>query len=184
MEWVAVTAVIAGSIGLVLAGLQGAIAGAVAPQIWRLLRRRAEPDPPATLILLLLLVQLRSGLSVLAALISVSDAVPQYKSLRTVARVARVSGLMPALPYADDDLRPVLAQLARAQRSGASLSGSVRRMLEERLASDRARRIARARTLPVRLMIPVTLLMLPGLILLLYAPSLLAMFEDLTGVLS
>jgi hypothetical protein len=32
-------------------------------------------------------------------------------------------------------------------------------------------------------MIPITLFMLPGLILLLYAPSLLAMFEDLTGVL-
>jgi hypothetical protein len=55
-------------------------------------------------------------------------------------------------------------------------------MLENELAADRARRVARARTLPVRLMIPLTLLMLPGLILLLYAPSLLAMFEDLTGV--
>jgi hypothetical protein len=57
-------------------------------------------------------------------------------------------------------------------------------MLEVRLAADKASRIARARTLPVRLMIPVTLLMLPGLILLLYAPSLLAMFDDLTGVLT
>ena len=178
------TAVVTGSIGLVVAGPPGAIVGAVAPHVWRILRHRSEPDPPSTLILLLLLVQLRSGLSVLAALIAVSDAIPDYRSLRTVARVARVSGLISALPHADDDLGPVLAQLARAQRSGASLSGSVRRMLEERLTSDRARRIARARTLPIRLMIPVTLLMLPGLILLLYAPSLLAMFDDLTGVLS
>lgn len=178
------TAVIGASIGLVVAGSPGAVVGAVVPHLWRLLRHRSEPDPPATLILLLLLVQLRSGLSVLAALIAVSDTVPDHESLRTVARVARVSGLMSALSYADGDLRPVLAQLARAQRSGASLSGSVKRMLEERLAAERARRIARARTLPVRLMIPVTLLMLPGLILLLYAPSLLAMFEDLTGVLS
>lgn len=176
--------VITGSIGLVVAGPLGAMVGAAAPHVWKLLRHRSEPDPPATLILLLLLVQLRSGLSVLAAIIAVSDAVPAYRSLKTVARVARVSGLTSAMPYADGHLRPVLAQLARAQRSGASLSGSVRRMLEERLASDRAQRIARARTLPVRLMIPVTLLMLPGLILLLYAPSLLAMFEDLTGVLS
>lgn len=178
------TAVIGASIGLVVAGSPGAVVGAVVPHVWRLLRHRSEPDPPATLILLLLLVQLRSGLSVLAALIAVSDTVPDHESLRTVARVARVSGLMSALPYADGDLRPVLAQLARAQRSGASLGGSVKRMLEERLAAERARRIARARTLPVRLMIPVTLFMLPGLILLLYAPSLLAMFEDLTGVLS
>lgn len=178
------TSVIGASIGLVVAGSPGAVVGAAVPYVWTLLRNRSEPDPPTTLILLLLLIQLRSGLSVLAALIAVSNAVPDHRSLKTVARVARVSGLMSALPYADGDLRPVLAQLARAQRSGASLSGSVKRMLEETLASDRARRIARARTLPVRLMIPVTLLMLPGLILLLYAPSLLAMFEDLTGVLS
>jgi hypothetical protein len=30
---------------------------------------------------------------------------------------------------------------------------------------------------------PVTLLMLPGLVMFLYAPSLLATFQDLTGVL-
>jgi pilus assembly protein TadC len=95
-----------------------------------------------------------------------------------------VSGLVTALQYADDGLRPVVAQLARAQRSGASLSGAVRKMLESELAADKARRIARARTLPVRLMVPVTLLMLPGLVLALYAPSLLGMFEDLTGVLT
>jgi len=178
------TAVLGGSIGLVIAGLPGAVAGALLPGLWRRLRRRPEPDPPITLILLLLLVQLRAGQSVLAAVIAVSEVVPDYRMMRTVARVSRVSGLTTALPYADDRLRPALAQLARAQRSGASLSGSVRRMLEERLATDKAHRIARARTLPVRLMIPVTLLMLPGLILLLYAPSLLAMFEDLTGVLT
>lgn len=175
------TAVIAGSIGLVVAGPLGAVVGVFAPQVLKRVRQRPDPDPPIPLILLLLLVQLRSGLSVLAALVAVSDSVPQYRNLRTLARVARVSGLVTALRYADDALRPVVAQLARAQRSGASLSEAVRRMLEERLASERARRIARARTLPVRLMIPVTLLMLPGLVLLLYAPSLLAMFEDLIG---
>ncbi|HEX6221173.1 MAG TPA: hypothetical protein VF115_08780, partial [Acidimicrobiia bacterium] len=72
----------------------------------------------------------------------------------------------------------------RAQRSGASLGGSVRRMLDNALASERARKLARARTLPTRLMIPVTLLMLPGLILTMYAPSLLATFDDLTGGLT
>jgi hypothetical protein len=57
-------------------------------------------------------------------------------------------------------------------------------MLDNELAADKTRRIARARTLPVRVMVPVTLLMLPGLVLFLYAPTLLGMFEDLTGVLS
>ena len=172
------------SVGVLVAGPWGGLAGAVAPIAWDRLTRPRHPETPIALVLLLLLVELRSGLSVLAALIEVSAAIPRYQSLRIVARVARVSGLVASVPYADDRLRPVVAQLARAQRSGASLSGAVRRMLESELAADRSRRIARARTLPVRLMIPVTLLMLPGLILLLYAPSLLGMFEDLTGVLS
>lgn len=172
------------SLGVIIAGPLGGLAGGVVPVLWSRLRHRRVPETPITLVLLLLLVELRSGSSVLAALIEVSRSLPRYESLRTVARVATVTGLVAAIPYGDDRLRPVIAQLARAQRSGASLSGSVRRLLDTELAADRSRRIARARTLPVRLMIPVTLLMLPGLILLLYAPSLLGMFEDLTGVIS
>lgn len=173
----------AASVGLIIAGPPGLLVAALAPTLWRRWQGRPEPEPSLTLILLLMLVQLRGGLSVLAALTEVSVSLPQDASLRTVSRVARVSGLISALPFADERLRPVIAQLARAQRSGASLSGSMRRMLDGELAADRARRIRRARTLPVRLMVPVTLLMLPGLVLFLYAPTLLSMFEDLTGAL-
>ena len=178
------TAIVSASIGLILGGPVGAIVGGLVPVLSRRLRRSRVATPPIRLVLLLLLVQLRSGLSVLAALIAVSDALPADPSLRRVARVARVSGLIAAIPHGDDRLRPVLSQLARAQRTGASLSGAVRRMLETELAAERARLIARARTIPVRLMVPVTLLMLPGLVLLLYAPSLLGMFDELTGVFS
>lgn len=177
------SSVMVGSLGLIVAGPVGGIVAGLLLVAWHHLRRPRDPEIPTTLVLLLLLVELRSGLSVLAALTGASDALYEYRGLRTVSRVARVSGLVAALPYGDQRLRPIVAQLARAQRSGASLSGAVRRMLDSELAQDRSRRIARARTLPVRLMIPVTLLMLPGLILLLYAPSLLKMFEDLTGVL-
>lgn len=176
--------VLAASAGLVVAGPFGGIVGGLSPLVWSRLRTSQRPSPPVNLVLMLLLIELRAGVSVLAGLISVSNSLPEYASLRTVARVARVSGLMSALPFADEELRPVVAQLARAQRSGASLGGSVRRMLDNALASERARRLARARTLPTRLMIPVTLLMLPGLILAMYAPSLLATFEDLTGGLT
>lgn len=172
------------SLGVLIGGPVVGVVGGLAPHAWRRLTRPPAADPPIRVVLLLLLVELRSGASVLAALIAASDALPQYLSLRSVARVGRVFGLVSALQYADDRLRPVVAQLTRAQRSGASLSDAVRRMLEQELASERARLIARARTIPIRLMIPVTLLMLPGLVLLLYAPSLLDMFEDLIGVLS
>lgn len=175
--------VLSASCGMMMAGPVGAVVGAVAPLLWSRWRNRPEPDPPVRLVMLLLLVGLRSGLSVLASLVEASRALPRYAVLRSVARVARVSGLMESLAHADEGLRPLLAQLARAQRSGASLSGAVRRMLDTELAAEKARRIARARSLPVKLMIPVTLLMLPGLVLLLYGPSLLSMFSELTGAL-
>jgi hypothetical protein len=176
-------AVVTGSLGLVLGGWPGAFAGMLAPFAWSVARRRNTADAPITLVLLLLLVALRSGLSVLAAIVEVSSSLPRYRSLARVGRVALVSGLVAALPHADQALRPVVAQLARAQRSGASLSGAVRRLLDQELAAQKAARIARARALPVRLMLPVTLLMLPGLVLFLYAPTLIEMFSDVTGVL-
>lgn len=171
------------SFGLLVGGPLVGMIGALAPHVWGRVVSGKTVETPIRVVLLLILVELRSGSSVLAALIAASEALPTYSSLRTVARVGRVSGLVSALPYADDRLRPVVAQLARAQRSGASLSDAVRRLLDTELAAERTERIARARTIPVRLMIPVTLLMLPGLVLLLYAPSLLGLFEDLTGVL-
>lgn len=176
-------AVVTGSLGLVLGGWPGALAGVLAPFAWSVVRRKRTLDPPVTFVLLLLLVALRSGLSVLAAIVEASATLPGYGSLARVGRVAMVSGLVAAMPHADEALRPVVAQLARAQRSGASLSGAVRHMLDQELAADKAARIARARSLPVRLMLPVTLLMLPGLVLFLYAPTLIEMFSELTGVL-
>jgi len=139
------------------------------------------PLPSRRLILLLLLVEIRSGLSVLAALQRVSHSLKTDQDLNRITRVATVAGLTAALNEASPRLRPVIAQLARAQRSGSSLSSTIRTMLEQDLASERAERMAKARSLPVRLMIPVTLLMLPGLVLMLYAPALLRLFDDLVG---
>ena len=110
-------------------------------------------------------------MSVLASLHGVAGMMKDHPEVERIARVASVSGLSEAISHAGPELRPILAQLARSQRSGASLSDSLRGLLERDLAAERARRLARARSLPVRIMIPVTLLMLPGLVLLLYAPA-------------
>lgn len=171
-------------LGLLVGGLPGlVIGGALA---WLAGRRHSkDPLPPSPrLVMMLLLVELRSGVSVLAALQRTSQRLSGHRELRRVARVATVSGLASSLGEAGPDLRPLVAQLARAQRSGASLTAAVRRMLEQDLATERAEKISRARTLPVRLMIPVTLQMLPGLVLLLYAPALIRTFDQLTGVWS
>lgn len=142
---------------------------------------RPDPDPASRVVMMLLLVELRSGRSVLAALQSVAARLPEYEALRRVSRVATVSGLLSSMPECDDSLRPIVAQMARAQRSGAPLSSAMRRLLDQDLARYRAASLARARALPVKLMIPVTLLMLPGLVLLLYVPDLIRTFDQLTG---
>lgn len=169
------------SAGLVIAGPLGAVVGGAVPWLVSRVPRRAAPPPGTRLVLMVLLVEVRSGLSVLAALQSAASLLAGHPALRRAARVATVSGLTSAISVAGPELRPVLAQLARAQVSGASIAGALRAMLERDLAAERARRIAVARSLPVRLMIPVTMLMLPGLVLLLYGPSLLRLFEELTG---
>lgn len=148
---------------------------------WHPRRPRPIPTPPLRAILILLLVELRSGQSVLASIQNAAQALPEHQDLRVVARVAVVSGLTAAIACASNEIRPVIAQLARAQRSGSSLSATVRRLLEDDLTEERSRRLARARSLPTRLMVPVTLLMLPGLVVLLYAPALLGLYRDLIG---
>ena len=153
---------------------------APAPLLIGKLHRR-EPSPPVRLVLMLLLIELRSGRSVLGSLQAVGAALSGWRELTMVVRVATVSGLTHAVEHAGDMLRPVIVQLARAQRSGAPLGDTVRRALERDLAEERARKLARARALPVKLMVPVALLMLPGLVLMIYGPSLLEALDDLTG---
>lgn len=179
MSWL-----VAASAGLAIAGLPGvlisvAVIGAVC------LRRRIR-RPPISIrpILIVLLVELRSGRSVLGALQTAARVFPDHHELARSARVATISGLSQAVSIARGEIRVVLAQLGRAQRSGAALGDAVRAMIDADIAAEKARRMARSRSLPVRLMVPVTLLMLPGMVMLLYAPSLLRLFEELSGPLS
>lgn len=178
------TLVIVGSVGLAVAGMPGAafavgIHGAV--RLHRRLRRRPSVLRP---VLIVLLVELRSGRSVLGALQTVAAVFPGQRELVLAARVATISGLTQAVLMVTGEIKGILAQLARAQRSGAALGDTVRSMIEADITSEKATRVARSRSLPVRLMIPVTLLLLPGLVLLLYAPSLIRLFEELSGPLS
>lgn len=159
------------------------LATAAAIAILRGGRRPRKPPVATRLVLLVVLSEIRAGRSVLAALQAASARLPHHTELHRMIRLAAVAGLGAAVSAAPDSLRSVISQLARAQRSGASLAGTVHRLLDTDLAEERSRRLAKARSLPTRLMIPVSLLMLPGMVLLAYAPSLIAMFDDLVGVM-
>lgn len=137
--------------------------------------RRVEFRP----VLMMLLVELRAGSSVLAAIQSVASRFPRYGELNVAARVATVGGIETAVDLSRGQVRVLLTHLARAQASGGSAADAVRRMLDSDIARERSIRLARTRALPVRLMIPVTLLLLPGVVLLVYGPVLVSMIDDL-----
>jgi len=174
-----VTALLLFSAGMAWAGPVGAMSG-VGVALLFLSSRRKKPEPPFRAILLVLLVELRSGLSVLGALQQVARSFPDHREMVQAARLATVSGITAAVEAASGETRILLLRLARAQRSGASAARAVRQLLERHIAEERAVKLARAKGLPVRLMVPTALLLLPGLILALYAPSLLRLLGDLT----
>ena len=177
-------AIVSGSIGLALAGLPGAVLGICVSAgfaFWHRLRKRPTLLRP---VLIVLLIELRSGRSMLGALQTVAAAFPGQTEMTLAARVATISGLSQAALLMTGEMKGVLSQLARAQKSGAALGDTVRSMIEADIAAEKAIRVARSRSMPVRLLLPITLLLLPGLVLLLYAPSMLRLFEDLSGPLT
>lgn len=130
-------------------------------------------------ILLMVLVELRSGASVLSSLHAAASQFPAERELAIATRVATVSGLTAARDFATGKVKLLLTHLARAQVTGASAADAVRRMLDSDIALERTRRLARTRALPVRLMLPVTLLMLPGVVLIGYGPTLVGLVNEL-----
>lgn len=169
---------IAGSLGLNFFGFPGAVVAIMAVGLRRYAPRRRREDDLRP-ILMVLLVELRGGRSVLSALQSASGRFPEAVALEKLVRVAAVAGLPAAVDEARGGLRLILIHLARAQASGASAADAVRRFLDDDLARERAERQARIKALPVRLMLPLSLLTLPGVVLFAYGPTILSLLDGL-----
>lgn len=99
--------------------------------------------------------------------------------LREAGRV----GLAAALARDGGRARRLYLRLARAHLTGAPLALTVASFVHEERDAERARHLEAARRLPVRLMVPLALLILPGFALLTVGPSLLAALERLAGPL-
>lgn len=138
----------------------------------RFSRRRRLTGETFRPVLMMLLVELRSGMSVLSALQAVARRFPENTELLRSVNLATVSGMHSAVAVSQGRIRLLFTQMARVQISGASAADAVRRMLEADAARERARKLARTKALPVRLMIPLTLMILPGVVLLVYGPTL------------
>jgi hypothetical protein len=162
---------------------------AVAAAAWSLhaRRRSGEGEPVGDLQALsgALVVGAAAGLSLQASLARARAAVgPRHGSeLEDVLRSGRQIGLAAALARADGTASPLFGRLARAQVSGAPLAATVAAFATEERDARRAVAIEAARKLPVRLTIPLALLVLPGFLLLTAGPAAVGSIQRMLGPL-
>ena len=96
-----------------------------------------------------------------------------------VLRSATRRGLAAALADAPGRSRRLGLILSRAVATGAPLVGAVEGFVADQRAEARAAQLEEARRLPVRLMVPLALLVLPGFVLLTVGPTVLAALDRL-----
>jgi Flp pilus assembly protein TadB len=127
------------------------------------------------------MVALQSGLTIPAALATAARHcdTPVRTAIEGLLREAHRSGLAPALLAVRGPLAALAMALARAHVSGAAASSSLRAFLDQRRSVTRARRLEVARALPVKLVAPISLLLLPGFLALVVAPT---VIDQLMGV--
>jgi Flp pilus assembly protein TadB len=166
-------------------GWQGLVVAIGAAALRRMRRRRARSEPTSGLdtVALMVLSGVRAGLSLSEALsIAASLAGPPLGGeLETVIRRARLHGLGPALAEASGRVAPLALLLARSTVTGTSPGPALVAFLDERRSVERARLLQEARTLPVRLAVPVALLILPGATAVALGPALAGQIDWLTG---
>ena len=161
--------------------------GAAGRGILGRLRRRAPAQPSSDLQALAgaLVVGAAAGLSLQTSLRGACGVVDsqQRSQVERVLRDSHQMGLGAALASAEGSAAPLFDRLARAQVTGAPLIATVVAFAAEDRAHRRARGIEAARKLPVKLTIPLALLVLPGFLLLTAAPAAVGSIQRLLGPL-
>jgi tight adherence protein C len=128
----------------------------------------------------LLAVAVAAGLTPYLALELAARFAPEPVAGRVAGVVAAAAGggrlaeVLDAEAARTPPLAPLLALLAASERSGAPVGGPLGRLAASTRARSRRRAMARARTVPVRLLFPLVFLVLPAFLLLTVAPVVLA----------
>ncbi|MDJ0953560.1 MAG: type II secretion system F family protein [Acidimicrobiia bacterium] len=99
------------------------------------------------------------------------------REIEAVLRRSRIDGLSGAV--ADGHIGCIVRVIGRANATGAPLLDSVSRLADELNADLAAQRLAAVRRIPVAMLFPLTLLILPGFLLLAVAPALFDAFGRL-----
>lgn len=172
---------VAAGCGVVIAGpLGGAAAVAVVEALAWAYRRRQPEAGDVVEVAATLLVLVGAGLPVVSAL---EQAAAHLPGVDEAVRRARRLGSAPALASARGPLAPLLRRLADAAVSGSPPEPALRGFIEAERRRRHTEAVARARRLPVRLMVPMTLHVLPGFVLMVYGPMLIDIVTSLLGPL-
>lgn len=99
--------------------------------------------------------------------------------VRAVMRTSQLTGASVALAAASGHTAPLFRLVARAVATGAPLGAGVAGFVLDARRARQATRIAAAKRLPVKLLVPLTLLILPGFVVLTLGPALLSGVERL-----
>jgi hypothetical protein len=145
------------------------------------LRRRRAPAVDGDAAARLVLLALRAGESVQGAIaLAAEEADPVTgAALRRVAHRSRVAGLAGALSGAGTGLAPMIEVLARSEAVGSPVAAELASHLRQSDRDEHMAAVARARSAPVRLALPLTLLILPGVVLMTVGPSIVATVAEL-----
>jgi len=135
---------------------------------------KRDDDGGALLLADQVALALRAGLTLEGALREARADLPDpmAREVGHVLREARLGGLGRALASASGAGERLYRITDRAVRTGAPVGPAVEALAEELRHEDHARRTADARRLPVRLLLPLALLILPGFVLALVGPAL------------
>jgi tight adherence protein B len=159
----------------VLAPVPALVAGAVVALGWGVRRvRRREPEPDVALLADLTALALGAGLPALDGLREAARHADEESAaeVRSALRTAR-SGGVAALRSAEGRSGALLRALASAAGTGAPVLPAVEAFAAAERHRAHAGALAAARRLPIRLLLPLALLILPGFVLLAVGPALL-----------
>jgi hypothetical protein len=137
-------------------------------------RPRAETASGPLLLADQVALGLRAGLTLEGSLRAAAPDLPPALQAEVggVLRRARSRGMAAALAASGGGGAPLYRITERAVRTGAPLAAAVEALAGELRHEDHSRRVADARRLPVRMLLPLALLILPGFVLALVGPAL------------
>jgi hypothetical protein len=150
-------------------------------RIRRLRRHEGRLADDVVLLGELVSLGLGAGLPFLGAAARAADELPEPLAgeARQVIRAARIHGSSHALAAASGRSGPLFRLVARAVATGSPVANAVTSFVLDARRARRADRLAAAKRLPVRLLLPLTLLILPGFVVLTLGPALLSGLERL-----